>query len=113
MKINTQRLTECREILDISKQKAAKMIGVSQPTYLRYESGEREPSIHVLKEIARVYNTSVDYLTGISDSNNPDYIIIDRKENPEFFLLVEKCINLDKSKYDLLLADVEKIKAKN
>ncbi len=87
------------------------MISVSQPTYLRYESGEREPSIHVLKEIAKVYNTSVDYLIGISDSNSPDLITVEKKENPEVFLLVKNCKNLDKSQITRLLAYAEKINA--
>ena len=113
MKIITERLTECRELLGISKQKASKMIGVSQPTYLRYESGEREPSIHVLREIAKVFNTSVDYLLGISDSNSPDFITIEKKENPEVFSIIKNYKNWDKSQIKHLLAFTKKIDAVN
>ncbi len=113
MKISTERLTECRERLNISKQKAAKLIGVSQPTYLRYESGEREPSIHVLKEIAKVYNTSVDYLIGISDSDSPDLITVEKKENPEVFILVEACKNMDESQINRLLTYAKGISKKS
>lgn len=113
MKIITERLIECRELLGISKQKAAKMIGVSQPTYLRYESGEREPSIHVLKEIAKVFNSSVDYLIGTSNSNTPDFIIIEKKESPEVFTIIENYKSWDKSQIKHLLAYTEKINAIN
>lgn len=110
MKISTERLTECRERLNISKQKAAKLIGVSQPTYLRYESGEREPSIHVLKEIAKVYNTSVDYLIGINDSDSPDFITIEKRENPEVFILLETLKNMSESQICRFLAYAEGIR---
>ena len=89
------------------------MIGVSQPTYLRYESGEREPSIHVLKEIAKVFNSSVDYLIGTSNSNTPDFIIIEKKESPEVFTIIENYKSWDKSQIKHLLAYTEKINAIN
>ena len=111
MKIIIERLIECRELLGISKQKASKMIGVSQPTYLRYESGEREPSIHVLKEIAKVFNTSVDYLLGISDSNSPDFITIEKKENPEVFSIIQNYKNWNESQIKHLLSYAKKIDA--
>ena len=43
-----KRLSECRQKMGITKQEAAKRMQMSQPTYLRYESGERSPSIHVI-----------------------------------------------------------------
>ena len=113
MKIIIGRLIECRELLGISKQKAAKMIGVSQPTYLRYESGEREPSIHVLKDIAKVFNTSVDYLLGISDSNSPDFITIEKEENPEVFSIIKNYKSWNESQIKHLLAYTKKIDAIN
>lgn len=46
MKSNTldrHRLIARREKLGITKQEAAKRMQLSQPAYLRYESGERSP----------------------------------------------------------------------
>ena len=43
MKSNTldrNRLIACREKLGITKQEAAKRMQLSQPAYLRYESGD-------------------------------------------------------------------------
>ena len=59
-----ERIKMCRQDLGITQQEAAKLIGVSQPAYQRYEAGLRTPSIQVAKEIAAAFNTSVDYLTG-------------------------------------------------
>ena len=61
MKSNTldrNRLIACREKLGITKQEAAKRMQLSQPAYLRYESGERSPSIHVIQMMANVLATS-------------------------------------------------------
>ena len=109
MKIILERLIRCRECLGISKQEAAKRIGVSQPTYLRYESGEREPTIHVLKDIAKALNTSVDYLTGVTDSSKPDSITIEKKENPEVFSIIENYENWNEAQKKRLLAYAKKI----
>ena len=55
--LDRKRLIKCREKLGITKQEAAKRMQMSQPAYLRYESGERTPSIHVIQvmEIGRAH----------------------------------------------------------
>ena len=40
--------------MGITKQEAAKRMNMSQPAYLRYESGTRTPSIHVINSMANV-----------------------------------------------------------
>ena len=72
IELNRARLTECRERLGLSKREAAKRMNMSQPAYLRYESGERTPSIHVVQTMADVLSTSVDYLLGNNDDDSPD-----------------------------------------
>ena len=113
MKINIERLIKCRELLNISKQEAARRVGVSQPTYLRYESGEREPSIHVLKDIAKALNTSVDYLTDKTDSPKPDTITIEKKENPEVFSIIENYEKLNEAQRKRITAYLKKISELN
>ena len=110
MKLNIVRLSECRKNIGISKQEAAKRIGVSQPAYLRYESGERDPSAQVIKEIARVLNTSVDYLVGSNDFSTPDTIEVDKKTNEELFQIVSFCSQMDRSQQERLLAYIKKLK---
>ena len=99
---------DCKLSTVISKREASKRIGVSQPTYLRYESGEREPSIHVLKDIARTFHTSVDYLIGVSDSPAPDSITINKKENPEVFSIIENYEKWNEAQIKRLVAYAKK-----
>lgn len=84
-----ERLIQCRKKLGITKQEAAKRMQMSQPAYLRYEAGERTPSIHVIYFMANVLGTSAEYLTGKTDDPAPiDYWIHGDLE-PELFSLVE------------------------
>ena len=95
--LNRERLIECRKKLGITKQQAAIRMQLSQPAYLRYESGERTPSIHVIYYMAHVLGTSADYLTGKSDDPTPNSYIIHANENPELFSLIETYNNSDSS----------------
>ena len=88
--LDRKRLINCREKLGITKQEAARRMQMSQPAYLRYESGERTPSIHVIQVMADVLTTSVAYLTGQTDNPNPDSYLIKSDTEPELFQLIEK-----------------------
>ena len=91
MKSNTldrNRLITCREKLGITKQEAAKRMQLSQPAYLRYESGERSPSIHIIQIMADVLGTSTAYLTGNTDNPNPDSYLIKHDLDPQLFLFI-------------------------
>ena len=103
-KLDTERLTECRKKLGISKNEAAKRVGVSQPAYLRYESGERTPSMQVIKEMAALFATSPDYLTGKKNSPEADTYVINSTEDPELFLLIQKYKSCEKNQLLRLLA---------
>ena len=99
-----ERLIECRKKLGITKQQAAIRMKLSQPAYLRYESGERTPSIHVIHYMAHVLGTSADYLTGKSDDPTPNCHYVYETEKPELFSLVEKFNNCDSDTQKRLLA---------
>ncbi len=102
-KLNCQRLISCRENLGITKQEAAKRMEMSQPAYLRYESGERAPSIHVIRVMAEVLGTSVAYLTDESNNPAPNSYQIKQDTDPELFHLVETYMYSDKETQDRLL----------
>lgn len=101
--LNRERLIECRKNLGITKQQAAIRMQLSQPAYLRYESGERTPSIHVIYYMAYILGTSADYLTGNSDDPTPNSHYIFEAENPELFSLIEKIKNCDSDTQKRLL----------
>ena len=106
--LNRERLIYCREKLGITKQEAAKRMQMSQPAYLRYESGERTPSIHVIQVMADVLATSVAYLTGQTDNPNPDSYLIKLDAEPELFQLIEKYKNSDIETRNRLLSYLRK-----
>ena len=58
------RLRDLREDRDLNQTQVAKMLGMSQTGYSKYETGENDVPTQVLIKLARFYNTSVDYLLG-------------------------------------------------
>lgn len=62
------RLKEARTAAGMSQGEVAKAIGVSQPAYCYMENGDKMPSLPVAKQLAKLFNVSLDYLTGISNN---------------------------------------------
>ena len=87
--LNIERLIECREKKGITKMEAAKRMNLSQPAYVRYENGDRTPSIQTLKVIANTLDTSVEYLINKTDDPLPNYFEITKKENADLFRFIE------------------------
>lgn len=107
--LDRKRLANCREKLGITKQEAARRMNMSQPAYLRYESGERSPSIHVIQVMADVLATSVAFLTGQTDNPNPDSYLVKSDAEPEFFQLIEKYRNADENLKNRILAYINEV----
>lgn len=65
------RIRDLREDNDMNQSEMAKLLGVSQQTYSRYESHTTEIPLESLIWLAEYYNTSVDYLLGITNRKEP------------------------------------------
>ena len=63
-----QRIRDLREDRDLNQTAVAKMLGMSQTGYSKYETGENDIPTAILIKLARFYNTSVDYLLGLTDN---------------------------------------------
>ena len=63
------RLRELREERELSQAEMAKKLGVSQQTYSRYESHITEIPLKLLIYLAEYYDTSTDYLLGITNQD--------------------------------------------
>lgn len=70
LKLNL-KLRELREENSMSQAEMAKLLGCSQQTYSRYESHTTEIPLEQLIFLADYYDTSVDYLLGITNHNEP------------------------------------------
>ena len=58
------RLRDLREDKDLSQKELAKIIGMSQTGYSKYETGENDIPSGILITLARFYDVSIDYLLG-------------------------------------------------
>lgn len=65
------RIRDLREDRDLTQSNLAKLLGCTQQTYSRYESGEITIDIYNLTKLAEFYNTSCDYLLGLTDVYKP------------------------------------------
>lgn len=64
------RIRDLREDHDLKQSAIAAMLNVTQTTYSKYEIGTSEIPIAILIQLARIYNTSIDYLLG--ETSNPN-----------------------------------------
>ena len=62
------RIRDMREDRDLNQTKIAKILGMSQTGYSKYETGENDIPTAILIKLARFYNTSIDYLLGETDN---------------------------------------------
>ena len=62
-----KRLRDIREDRDLNQTQVAKMLGMSQTGYSKYETGENDIPTSILIALARFYDTSIDYLLGETD----------------------------------------------
>ena len=65
-----KRIRDLREDRDLNQTQVAKLLGMSQTGYSKYETGENDLPTAILIKLARFYNTSIDYLLG--ETNNPE-----------------------------------------
>ncbi|MBQ7845782.1 MAG: helix-turn-helix transcriptional regulator [Clostridia bacterium] len=65
------RIRDLREDSDIKQAVLAEYLHVRQSTYSQYETGHRNIPIEALVKLAYYYDTSVDYLLGITDEKKP------------------------------------------
>lgn len=65
------RIRDLREDHDLTQTKLAKLIGMSQTGYSKYETGENDVPTSILIKLALLYNTSIDYILGLTNEKKP------------------------------------------
>lgn len=58
------RIRDLREDKDMNQTQVARMLGMSQTGYSKYETGENDIPTAVLIKLADFYDTSIDYMLG-------------------------------------------------
>lgn len=64
-----QRIRDLREDKDLNQTQIARMLGMSQTGYSKYETGENDIPTIVLIKLSNYYNVSIDYM--LNCTNNP------------------------------------------
>ena len=66
-----KRIRDLREDRDLSQKKIAQYLQIHQTTYSDYELGKLNVPIDVLIKLAKYYDTSVDYIVGLTNNATP------------------------------------------
>ena len=62
-----KRIRELREDSDLLQKDLAEYLHCSQVAYSRYELGTRDIPTQVLIDLAKFYNTTTDYILGLTN----------------------------------------------
>lgn len=66
-----KRIRDLREDRDIPQRKMAEYLQIHQTTYSDYELGNLNVPVDVLIKLAKFYETSIDYIVGLTDNDKP------------------------------------------
>ena len=65
------RIRDLREDNDLTQTEISKLLDMSQPGYSKYETGENDIPTPILIALAKLHNTSIDYLLGLTNVREP------------------------------------------
>lgn len=65
------RIKDLREDKDLTQGQVGKILNMAQTTYSGYETGNRNVPNELLIKLAIFYNTSTDYILGITNEKKP------------------------------------------
>ena len=68
---DVMRLKDLREDKDLYQKDVAKLLNTTQQVYSEYELGIRYMPIDKLIVLAKFYNTSIDYIVGLTNEIRP------------------------------------------
>ena len=66
-----KRVKDLREDNDLFQKDIARVLGISQQYYSEYEKGNRPITIEKIITLAQYYNTSIDYIVGLTNETKP------------------------------------------
>lgn len=65
-----KRIRDLREDHDLTQRQLSVILNITQPQYCLYEQGYRDIPTDILIALAEIYQTSTDYILGLT--NNPN-----------------------------------------
>ncbi len=65
------RIRDLREDKELTQKQIGQLLNMSQTGYNQYETGKNDIPTKILIELANFYNTSTDYLLGLTNEIKP------------------------------------------
>lgn len=66
-----RNIRDLREDADMTQKQIADILHCSQQVYANYELGQRDIPTAILIALAKLHNTSTDYILGLTDERKP------------------------------------------
>mgnify|MGYP004509105897 CR=1 FL=1 len=95
--MENDKLFELREYNNLTQKNVGEIIGVRQQTYAEWEKGKKIIPLKHLVTLAKYYNVSLDYLTGLSNKKDIfyKYVTLDKKEIGKKVVYVRSLYNIN------------------
>ena len=74
--IFSRRLTQLRRNNGMTQKQIAQSLSIDRSTYAYYELDNTKPDFETLVRISNIYQVSLDYLLGQSDSPSPKVVVV-------------------------------------
>ncbi len=71
IKMYYRQLKDLREDKDLVQKQVAAYLGIDQRVYSNYETGKREIPTRFVIALAKLYNTSADYILNLTNNPKP------------------------------------------
>ena len=78
-----RRIRDMREDRDLYQKDISEYLQCTQVCYSHYEMGKRDIPTDILIKLAKFYQTSIDYLLGLTDEKQPYPPAGSRKRGPQ------------------------------
>ena len=92
-KIFAQKLKKARNQSGFTQVEVAKLLNIDKSTLAKYETGDREPDLDKLVDIAEFFNVTTDWLLGIGkklDSETYADLLNESKNRESILNITEK-----------------------
>lgn len=74
-----ERIKQLRNEKNMTGEQLGSLLNVSKQSISKWEHGNATPDIETIKKMTKIFDTSLDYICGISDIRNP-YQNIEKEE---------------------------------
>ncbi len=109
------RLKELRNKKEMTQQELATKLNLGRTAIANYETGRTSPDIKTLRKMAIIFETSTDYLLGITDGEKPTYSTtryIGKQENDDIVRCLEETNKLILKTQKNIVSLIELLKTK-